>query len=84
MKKGEVKKFPGIKYNLYNAESRFIGHIDNETEFLQARLDLALEGCEGFFVIKQNGDRVIIHKDGSLSENYDLSESLRSQLASLK
>jgi hypothetical protein len=81
MKTGTIKKFKSINYNLYDGNSKFIGKIENEAEFLQVRIDLVNEKSEGYFVLKNNGDRVYINIDGSLSdEDYDNTKTLLNEL----
>ena len=63
----EIKHFEEEVIKLYDNNDNFIGEIDNELSFNDVRLQIAEQKLSGYYVIRNNGDKVIIEENGWIS-----------------
>lgn len=64
----EIKHFEEEVIKLYDNNDNFIGEIDNELSFNDVRLQIAEQELSGYYVIRNNGDKVIIEENGQISD----------------
>jgi len=84
-----VRQYTPTQISLFDPNNNFVGFINNQTEFLQVRVDIAEQQLEGYYCIF-GSYKIDIKSDGSLDNdipegiNWDLSYKLVKKLLQLQ
>lgn len=60
-----VRQYTPTQIKLFDPNNNFVGFINNQTEFLQVRVDIAEQQLEGYYCIF-GSYKIDINSDGSL------------------